>query len=285
VIFVPVMDEDFVGRLELVADLRRARVEEEFVLHYQPAVDLGTGAIVGVEALVRWQHPARGLLPPAVFISVAEETGRIVELGRWVLREACRQAVHWRSNVPGAKALGVSVNVSTRQMRRPGLLEDVRDALEDSGLAPEALVLEITESVVARRRDEMISILEGVAALGVRLALDDFGTGYSSLSLLQDLPVQVLKIDRAFVHSLDVGVQRSAFVRAIVDLATTLGLTVVAEGVEDELQAAALRQLGCRRGQGFYFAPPLEARAIDELFASGGVPRLPGRGSARRAAA
>ena len=209
VIYAPRMDEDVVGRLELVADLRRARIDQDFVLHYQPVVELETGTIVGVEALVRWPHATRGLLPPSTFIPLAEETGRIVEIGRWVLAEACRDAARWRAGLPGAEELSVSVNVSPRQMRRPGLLEDVRSALDESGLVPAALELEITESVVARRRDEMTSILNSVTALGVRLALDDFGTGYSSLSLLQDLPVQMLKIDRSFVSSLDAGLSVS----------------------------------------------------------------------------
>jgi len=209
VVYAPRMDEDVVGRLELVADLRRARIDDDFVLHYQPVVELETGTIVGIEALVRWHHPTRGLLPPATFIALAEETGRIVEIGRWVLAEACRHAARWRAEVPGAEEVRVSVNVSPRQMRRPGLLQDVRSALDESGLAPAALELEITENVVASRRDEMTSILNSVAALGVRLALDDFGTGYSSLSLLQDLPVQMLKIDRSFVSSLDAGLSVS----------------------------------------------------------------------------
>jgi diguanylate cyclase (GGDEF)-like protein/PAS domain S-box-containing protein len=277
VIYAPRMDEDVVGRLELVADLRRARIDDDFVLHYQPVVELETGTIVGVEALVRWQHATRGMLRPSTFIPLAEETGRIVEIGRWVLAEACRHAARWRAELPGADELRVSVNVSPRQIRRPGLLEDVRSALDESGLVPAALELEITESVVARRRDEMTSILNSVAAVGVRLALDDFGTGYSSLSLLQDLPVQVLKIDRSFVSGLGTGPERVAFVRAIVDLAATLGLTVVAEGIEDRSQAAALRQLGCRLGQGFYFAHPLERRELELLLSSGPLVRPLGK--------
>ena len=276
-IYAPRMDEDVVGRLELVADLRRAQLDSEFVLHYQPVVELETGTIVGVEALVRWHHPTRGLLPPSMFIPLAEETGRIVEIGRWVLTEACRNAARWRAEVPGAEELRVSVNVSPRQMRRPGLLQDVRSALTESGLVPGALEIEITESVVASRRDEMTSILNSIAALGVRLALDDFGTGYSSLSLLQDLPVQALKIDRSFVSVLDAGAERVAFVRAIVDLAATLGLTVVAEGIEDRSQAAALLGLGCRLGQGFYLARPLEGRELEILLSAGPLVRPLGR--------
>ncbi len=266
VVYAPRMDEDLVGRLELVGDLRRARVEDEFVVHYQPTVALETGAFVGVEALLRWRHPTRGIVPPNEFIPLAEETGRIVEIGRWVLEEACRQTAHWRSELPGAEHLKVSVNVSTRQVRRPGLLEDVRRALDQSGLPAEALTLEITESVLAR--EEMSSILEEIAEEGVQLALDDFGTGYSSLSLLQHLTVHTLKIDRSFIRSVEVGPERRAFVRAIVELAQALHLPVVAEGIEAAGQAEELLRLGCGLGQGFYFAKPLEARELETLVAS-----------------
>jgi diguanylate cyclase (GGDEF)-like protein len=275
VVYAPRMDEDVVGRLELVADLRRARIDEEFVLHYQPTVELSTGAVVGVEALVRWQHPTRGLLQPSSFIPLAEETGRIVEIGSWVLGEACRQTARWRTELAGGQDLSVSVNVSTRQVRRPDLLENVQRALAGSGLEPGFLTLEITESVLARRREEMTSILEEVTRLGVRLALDDFGTGYSSLSLLQDLPVHTLKIDRSFVESVGTGSGRVPFVRAIVELAEALGLAVVAEGVEDAAQVAALKQLGCRVGQGFYFARPLEPQELEALVVAGVLPRVP----------
>jgi len=263
VVYAPRMDEHLVGRLELVADLRRADIPAEFVLHYQPVVELLTGAVLGVEALVRWQHPSRGLLQPSEFIHLAEETGRIVEIGRWVLAEACRQTAQWHERLPGGGGLTVSVNVSTRQVRRPGLIEDVAAALTSSGLAPEHLMLEITESVLARRMDELTSILEEVTSHGVRLALDDFGTGYSSLSLLQDLPVHALKVDRSFVQSIVAEGGRAPFVRAIVELAEGLELTVIAEGIEEAGQVAALRQLGCRIGQGFYFAKPLAPAALE----------------------
>jgi EAL domain-containing protein (putative c-di-GMP-specific phosphodiesterase class I) len=181
----------------------------------------------------------------------------------------------WRAEIPGAAGLEVSVNVSTRQVRRPGLVEDVRAALDSSGLEPSALTLEITESVLARRREEMTSILDEVTALGVRLALDDFGTGYSSLSLLQDLPVHTLKIDRSFVQSIDTGPERAAFVRAIVELAEALSLSVVAEGVESAAHVLALRRLGCRLGQGFHFAHPLEPRELEQaLVAAGSLRQL-----------
>ena len=279
VVYAPRMDKDVEGRMELVAELRRACVAEEFVLHYQPAVELATGAIVGVEALIRWRHPRLGLLQPSAFIPLAEETGRIVDIGRWVLAEACRQAAAWRE-LPGAADLTMSVNVSTRQVRRVGLLEDVAQALDTSGLDPAALTLEITETVLAGARAEMVSLLGEIEELGVSLALDDFGTGYSSLSLLQDLPVQTLKIDRSFVGAIGTGMERIAFVRAIVDLAEALGLKVIGEGIETAAHVATLLRLGCRIGQGFYYAEPLEARALDGLFAAGVAPRLPGRRAA-----
>jgi diguanylate cyclase (GGDEF)-like protein/PAS domain S-box-containing protein len=262
VVYAPRMDEHLVGRLELVADLRRARIESEFVLHYQPVVELSSGAVLGTEALVRWQHPSRGLLQPAEFIHVAEESGRIVDIGRWVLAEACRQTAAWQRRIAGGGGLSVSVNVSPRQVRRPGLVEDVDAALQSSGLAAEHLTLEITETVLARRRDELASILVELAGRGLRVALDDFGTGYSSFSLLQDLPVQTLKIDRSFVQSIGDAGGRTPFVRAILELAAGLDLTVVAEGIEEAAHVTALRRLGCRVGQGFYFARPL---APDEL--------------------
>ena len=258
------MDEHLADRLDLVGDLRRPDVVDEFVIHYQPLVHLETGALLGVEALLRWEHPTLGLLPPARFIELAEETGAIVALGRWVMQEACRQTELWRRQLPGADRLYVSVNVSTRQVRSPGLLEDVEHALATSGIAPDALVLEMTESVLARNREEVTHVLESITERGVRLALDDFGTGYSSLSLLRDLPVQFLKIDRSFINGIDEDVSRAIFIRAIVDLAHALALTVVPEGVETSAHVAMLRKLGCRVGQGFEFAKPLPPAGLEE---------------------
>ncbi len=283
VVYAPRMDEDVAGRMEIVADLRRASVHEEFVLHYQPTVELATGAIVGVEALARWKHPRLGLLAPSEFIPLAEETGRIVDIGRWVLSESCRQAAEWRRQ-PAGSQLTMSVNVSTRQVRRVGLLEDVRHALASSGLDPAALTLEITESVLVGAREDLIGLLGEIVELGVALALDDFGTGYSSLSMLKDLPVQTLKIDQTFVGAIGTGTERIAFVRAIVDLAEALGLTVVGEGIQSAAHVTTLLRLGCRVGQGFYFGEPLEAGVLENLLASGAVPRSarPARRGTRR---
>jgi diguanylate cyclase (GGDEF)-like protein/PAS domain S-box-containing protein len=268
VVYAPRMAEDLVGRLELVAELRRA-LPAEFVVHYQPLVDLESPAVVGVEALVRWNHPMRGLLQPSEFIALAEETGKIVEIGAWVLAEACAQVARWRTETPGAAALTLNVNVSTRQVRPGILLESVRVALERSGLPPEALTLELTESVLARRHEELRAVLADVAALGVRIALDDFGTGYSSLSLLQELPVHTLKVDRSFVNALDADATRQGFVQAIVDLAQTLDVSLVAEGMETASQTTELRRLGCSVGQGFHFAPPLEVGDVGALLEAG----------------
>ena len=271
--YMPTMAEDLVGRLELVAELRRAR-REEFVVHYQPLVDLDSGAVVGVEALVRWAHPTRGLIQPGEFIGLAEETGKIVEIGAWVLTEACAQVARWRFETSGAADLNLNVNVSTRQVR-PGVLVDaVRAALTESGLPPEALTLELTESVLARRHEELRAVLTDVAALGVRLALDDFGTGYSSLALLQDLPVHTLKVDRSFVSALDADAMRQGFVQAIVDLAKTLDVALVAEGMETAAETSELRRLGCRAGQGFHFAPPLGAEEVGALLVAGACASL-----------
>jgi diguanylate cyclase (GGDEF)-like protein/PAS domain S-box-containing protein len=262
--YKPTMDEALLGRLELIADLRRANLSEELVLHYQPTVDLRTGAIIGVEALVRWQHPVRGLLPPGEFIPAAEETRLIDGIGRWVLAEACGEAARWRLEL-ASRALTMSVNVSARQLERSVLVHDVWAVLEETGLDPSDLTLEITESALAHGHDEARAGIRALQELGVKLALDDFGSGYSSLSLLQELPVDVLKIDRSFVAGIEATGRRTALLQAIVEIARALGLTVVAEGVENARQAAALRRLGCPLAQGFYFAPPLAKPDIDAL--------------------
>src|SRR5262249_18199314 len=205
----------------------------------------------------------------------------IVEIGAWVLREACAQVARWRAETAGAAELGLNVNVSTRQVRREVLVEAVRTALDESGLPPTALTLELTESVLARRHEELRAVLAEVAALGVRLALDDFGTGYSSLSLLQDLPVHTIKVDRSFVSALDADETRQGFVQAIVDLAQTLDVSLVAEGMETAAETTELRRLGCRAGQGFHFSPPLGADEVGELLEAGACASLAGAMSTR----
>jgi diguanylate cyclase (GGDEF)-like protein len=260
------MLRDVIDHLDLHADLQRAIIRDELVLHYQPIVALGTGEITGVEGLLRWNHPTRGMVQPAAFIPLAEETGLIVPIGRWVLNQACHQASRWHQAHPDRAPLTVTVNVSGRQLQQPDFVSDVADALRASHLQPSALVLEITESVLIQDSESMIDKLEQLKALGLRIAIDDFGTGYSSLSYLQRFPVDILKIDRSFVSP--AGGPKSdtlALVRAIVQLSQTLQLRTVAEGVEDANQLAQMRRVGCDSGQGFLFARPIDADGISSL--------------------
>ncbi len=275
-----------IDRLELESDLRHALDDGQFVLHYQPTIDLGTDAVTGFEALVRWSHPRRGLLAPGEFIALSEETGVITELGRWILHEACARASEWRQRFE--RDLAISVNVSARQLRDPELVAHVVDALRATGLAARALTLEVTESVLLDT-DEAIDRLHELKALGVRIAIDDFGTGYSSLNYLRELPVDVLKIDKVFVDGVASSAEAAGLVQAILDMARTLRLSTIAEGVETEDQAARLRALGSDEVQGFLFAAPMSAAAAEELLlgaparATRGGPPVNGRRAARRA--
>jgi diguanylate cyclase (GGDEF)-like protein len=263
-VFEPTMSVAVVRRHQLKADLERALENDEFVVHYQPFVDLTDGRIVSVEALVRWQHPERGLLPPVDFIGLAEETGLIVPIGKLVLEVACRQAAAWRQTHP---TLAMSVNLSPRQLEHAGLVEDVRACLRTSGLEAESLILEITESIMMEDLDGTVATLEALKELGVLLAIDDFGTGYSSLSYLRRLPIDILKIAKPFVDGIGTTPEELAFVHAIVKMGQTLHLELVAEGVEREDQFTELHDLQCNFGQGFYFArpmPPVEMLALLE---------------------
>ena len=257
-LFEPAMHDGVMARLELRADLQRALTAGEFELFYQPVVRLNDSSVVGVEALLRWRHPTRGLVSPDDFIPFAEETGLIVPMGRWVLRDACRQAVVLQREVPSDPPLTMSVNLSVKQLQHSDVVADVSDALTESGLEPELLTLEITESVMMSDTDLAIARLEELRARGVRLAMDDFGTGYSSLSYLSRIPVDVLKMDRSFLRA-GATPEASGLASAVIAIAETLCLDIVAEGIELEDQWATLHSLGCARGQGFLFARPMPA--------------------------
>jgi len=267
-VFDPSMHSAALERLEMEGDLQRATERGELFLHYQPMVSLTNGRIVGLEALVRWLHPRRGVMPPTTFIPLAEDSGLIVAVGRWVLREACAQAAAWRGQFPEHETLAMSVNLSVKQLRDPGLVEDVASALADAGLDPSALILEITESVLMHDAEDALLRLHQLKELGVRIAIDDFGTGYSSLSYLRRLPVDILKIDRSFVEGLTRGAEESALARAIVQIARTLSLTTVAEGIEQPDQLLRLKAFGCDIGQGFLLAPPASEEATVEVLSS-----------------
>ena len=264
--FEPSMSRHTLERLELESDLRSALERHELRVHYQPIVKLDSTAIVGFEALVRWQHPTRGLVAPLAFIPLAEETGLIVPLGKWVLETACRQAAKWHRARPDPDGPPpfVSVNLSARQFIQEDLVEDVAAVLAETGLAASALELEITESVLMDKSDAGIRTLRRLRALGVRLVLDDFGTGYSSLSYLKHLPLDTIKIDRSFVNGIEESADRS-IVEAVVALAHGLGIGVVAEGIETERQAERLLELGCDLGQGYLFSRPVPAARTGRL--------------------
>jgi diguanylate cyclase (GGDEF)-like protein/PAS domain S-box-containing protein len=262
-----------VDRLEIQADLRRALDRRELTLEYQPIVALGSGQVTGVEALVRWRHPERGLLAPSAFIPIAEETGLISELGRQVLVEACIQARRWQRLWPQEPPLTVSVNLSPRQLQTDDLFGHVIEALTVSGLDPASLVLEITESAMIHDTDSIVGRLASLKELGVKLALDDFGTGYSSFSYLQRLPIDALKIDRAFIGMIEKDDKKSTLAQAIVSLAQTMDLVAVAEGVETASQAEMLGRMGCNLAQGYYLARPMDGQAI-EAFLAAPSPRL-----------
>ena len=254
-------------RLEMENELRRAIERGELRVYYQPKVLLSTGKITGMEALVRWEHPEHGLVLPDEFIPLAEETGLIVPLGQWVLRETCRQAREWQEQYPTASSLATSVNLSVKQFREPYLVQNLKETLREQGLDPRCLQLEITESVVAYDVEYAVGLLRKLKGLGVRLAIDDFGTGYSSLVSLQRFPLDDLKIDRGFVAGLGEDSQDEAIAGLVIDLAHALGMRAIAEGVETMEQLARLRGMGCDQAQGAYFWKPLTSEAVAALLA------------------
>jgi diguanylate cyclase (GGDEF)-like protein/PAS domain S-box-containing protein len=266
-LFEPEMHEGVLARLELRTDLQRAIATEQLALHYQPVVRIQDGSISGVEALLRWRHPERGMIPPDQFIPLAEETGLIVPIGRWVLREGCRHARRMRDTLPGGETLTMSINLSVKQLQHSDVIADVHDAIEEAGIEPSALTLEITETVLMADTDLAVTRLRELKALGVNLALDDFGTGYSSLSYLSRFPVDILKMDRSFLTG-GATPEMSELASAVLALGTTLKLDVVAEGIEQPEQWTSLRDLGCEFGQGFFFAHPMDAEAALEHLAA-----------------
>jgi diguanylate cyclase (GGDEF)-like protein len=273
-----------VARVELEASLRQAIDHDQLLAVYQPIHDLATGAVTSVEALVRWQHPTRGLVSPADFIPLAEETGVIVPIGLWVLDQACAEAARWTQTAPtwDSELAGhhgpprVSVNLSARQLETPGLVDDVAAALERSGLPAGRLVLEITESLLMESSATSFGLLEDLKALGVSLAIDDFGTGYSSLAYLERLPVDILKIDKAFVDRVALGGRHAKLINGILSLSHDLGLVAIAEGIETADQLQALQGLCCPGGQGYLFARPLEAGALRAYLTASPAPAVPG---------
>jgi diguanylate cyclase (GGDEF)-like protein/PAS domain S-box-containing protein len=268
-VFEPDMHAAALERMEIEGDLRHAVVRGELRLYYQPIVELATGRVTGVEALLRWQHPTRGLVSPLDFIDVAEESGLIVPVGRWVLSEACRQVARWQRDT--GLPLRLSVNISARQLQAPRLAEHVARTLRSTGVRPNDLVLEITESMLVDDAERTIGKLHLLRELGVKLAIDDFGTGYSSLNYLRRLPVDVLKIDRSFVQGIGTESELTALTGAIVGIGRDLGLDTVAEGIEEQGQLDALRAMGCVLGQGYLYARPLPADELAALLESGRV--------------
>jgi diguanylate cyclase (GGDEF)-like protein len=265
VLFAEPMRERAVARLETEVSLRRALLRNEFRVLYQPVVRFDSSEVIGFEALLRWEHPERGLMLPIDFLSVAEDTGLIVPIGAWVLREACTQAAIWAVEAAGQPPLSVSVNLSARQLGDPGLLDTVDRALTASGLDPSLLVLEITESMLMEDSDGAVAVLQALTDRGVKIGIDDFGTGQSSLGYLKALPVHTLKIDRSFTDGLGTDPEDSAIVSTVVHLGHALGIIVTAEGIETPVQLSELQALGCDLGQGFYFALPQPSEVVRAL--------------------
>jgi diguanylate cyclase (GGDEF)-like protein/PAS domain S-box-containing protein len=267
VVFEPRMHEALMERLELEDDLRAAIENHEFTLHYQPILELGSSDMLGMEALVRWNHPRYGMLAPMKFIPLAEETNLIVPLGEWILTEACRQAKEWSDRYTEGLDISITVNISIRQFQQNELVDIVRDALERTGLRPGSLILEITESFMMQESESTLAKLHELKKIGIRLAIDDFGTGYSSLSYLQRFPIDILKIDKSFIDKIGNGNEGKAVARAIIMMGDSLNLKTIAEGIERPEQIAALKTLGCGAGQGFHFARPMTVDAMENFLA------------------
>jgi diguanylate cyclase (GGDEF)-like protein len=249
--------------LQMENDLRRALDREEFRVHYQPIVSLENGQLTGFEALLRWQHPERGFISPADFISLAEDTGLIVPIGMWILKRACRQLAKWQWKAPANRQLFMSVNLSSKQLAQSALVDQIRETLEETHVDPRHLKLEITESAVMENAETAAKLMRCLKSLGVQLSIDDFGTGYSSLGYLHRFPVDILKVDRSFIGRIGEAAENIEIVRTIVSLAENMGMQVVAEGVETLSQLSQLRRLNCQFGQGYLFSRPVDAESID----------------------
>jgi EAL domain-containing protein (putative c-di-GMP-specific phosphodiesterase class I) len=260
------MHTEAVKKLEIETDLRYAIEHRELRVYFQPIMQLQAAGFSEMEALVRWQHPTRGLLPPSEFIAIAEESGLIIPLGRYVLKEACEQVARWQREFPSEPPLQVSVNLSPRQFDDPNLVADVAAALSSAHIGAALLKLEVTEGLIMRDTAKSIETLKSLKEFGVTIAIDDFGTGYSSLSYLRKLPLDVLKIDRSFVQGIGTSAEDDAIVRAVISVAQSLGLTVTAEGIETGEQARLLREWSCQAGQGYLFSRPLPAEEFAALF-------------------
>ncbi len=259
------MHHNAIQRLELESELRRAIEQQEFILYYQPIVSLQTGILTGFEALIRWRHPTRGMISPVDFIPIAEATGLIVSLGKWIFKEACRQLKIWQAKFPEYISLKMSINLSSKQLKDYQLIEELDEIFEEIGVDPRDIKLEITETLLMENVAEAMELLTAFRERQIELCLDDFGTGYSSLSYLHRFPVNTVKIDRSFVIDMQPDDSNTEIVRAIVTLAHTLGMDIIAEGIETELQLAQLTWLGCEYGQGYFYAQPLPPEAVEKL--------------------
>lgn len=261
-VFTPEMHKEALEQIQMEIELRQALVRQEFLIHYQPIINLDTNTIIAFESLIRWQHPTRGMVLPKEFIPMAEETGLIFQLGKWIINESCRQLREWQISNQAASSLMISVNLSSKQFQQPLLVEQVAEALETTGLNSGCLKLEITESYILGNPEMAIAMINGLRSLGVKICLDDFGTGYSSLSYLHQLPIDYLKIDHSFINQIAKGEDAAEIVYTIIKLAQNLKVKVIAEGIETAFQLARLQQLNCEYGQGYFFSKPLEAEAV-----------------------
>jgi EAL domain-containing protein (putative c-di-GMP-specific phosphodiesterase class I) len=277
-VFEAGMRQRIINRLEMENDLRQAIEKQQLSVHYQPIISLRTWEMIGFEALMRWDHPERGMIPPKEFIPVAEETGLIHEMGIWVLRKSCSQMREWQIQYPKKHPLTIHVNVSGKQFGHPEFLDRVQTVLKETGLDPRCLYLEITESLFVENDERFNTTLKNLCALGIKLQIDDFGTGYSSFAYLQRLPVTSIKIDSTFINMMRKNNNHSQIVRSIVTMANSLGLEAVAEGVESAIQLAQLKTFNCSYGQGYYISKPVTGELGSEILRSSngnGKLRLP----------